>query len=468
MMSVIQLQLIRSDVVQRIGDPVRLRFGDSVFQPAPDKDMADNVDEGTSKADQDEGLDDASNIQNEVTSDADQDEALDDDTSFEGRNDVENVPTGEDIGIEVGDIATFTQLRETITTFAASNQFLTNVRQDTTPKYNGKTRIRFACKAAGKQRSRKHDEVTEKRRRNRDSLRTNCPWHITGYADVTPPLPESPITVTSMKLQHNCKPSNEKVTELTQRSTSPGKIPMDILASMHALVRYGVDTRRFRMFIIDNKLDLRTDAKSIANLKLLVGRSFKDDKINQCTVRSLQRPIESLCQQDEITSLFADLLNREIPESNRIRNALEVARHRIEGFDYRIRVGDDNELLSCTWQTGRMRARLRMYGQIVHLDGKAKANVEEWPLYLPTVIDCEGKLRRVAVAVSYVEDGNAVSFILCSLRSLTPGWTTSPTIQMDSKIGPEIILNDFPLANVQVYTLYCLILVLMSGSSFST
>ena len=97
MMSVIQLQLIRSDVVQRIGDPVRLRFSDSDFQPAPDEDMADNVDEVTSDADQDEGLDDAGNIQNEVTSDADQDEALDDDTSFEGTNDVENVPTGEDI-----------------------------------------------------------------------------------------------------------------------------------------------------------------------------------------------------------------------------------------------------------------------------------------------------------------------------------------------------------------------------------
>jgi hypothetical protein len=256
MMSVIQLQLIRSDVVQRIGDPVRLRFSDSVFQPAPDEDMADNVDEVTSDADQDEGLDDAGNIQNEVTSDADQDEALDDDTTFDGK----------DIGIEVGDIKTFSQLSETITTFAASNKFLTNVRKDSAPKYKGKTRIRFACKAAGKQRSRKHDEVTEKRRRNRDSLRTNCPWHITGYADVTPPLPESPITVTSMNLQHNCKPSSEKVAEITQRSTSSGKIPMDILASMHALVRYGVDTRRFRMFIIDNKLDLRTDAKSIANL----------------------------------------------------------------------------------------------------------------------------------------------------------------------------------------------------------
>ncbi len=74
--------------------------------------------------------------------------------------------------------------------------------------------------------------------------------------------------------------------------------------------------------------------------------------------------------------MFADLLKRDIPDAYRIRNALEVARLRIDGFDYRIRVGNDNELLSCIWQTGRMRARLRMYGQILHLDGKANANVE--------------------------------------------------------------------------------------------
>jgi hypothetical protein len=227
-------------------------------------------------------------------------------------------------GIEVGDITTFSQLSETTTTFAASNKVLTNVRKDSAPKYKGKTRIRFACKAAGKQRSRKHDEATEKRRRNRDSLRTNCPWHITGYADVTPPLPESPITVTAMKLQHNCKPSSERLLKSFKEVLLQAKFQwIHLLACMC----------RFRMFIIDNKLDLRTDAKSIANLKLLVGRSFKDDKIHQCTVWSLQRPIESLCKQDEITFLFADLLNREIPESNRIRNVSKVS---IIGFAWGI------------------------------------------------------------------------------------------------------------------------------------
>ena len=98
---------------------------------------------------------------------------------------------------------------------------------------------------------------------------------------MTPALPDSPIEVTSMDLQHNCKPCIEKVVEIAQRSRSSGKIPMNILASVHALVRYAVDTRRIRMFIIDNKLDLRTDAKSIANLRLLVGRSFKDGKLQQ-------------------------------------------------------------------------------------------------------------------------------------------------------------------------------------------
>ncbi len=40
-MSVVQLELVRSDVVQRLGRPVRLRFGDPVVQPFPDEDTAD-------------------------------------------------------------------------------------------------------------------------------------------------------------------------------------------------------------------------------------------------------------------------------------------------------------------------------------------------------------------------------------------------------------------------------------------
>jgi hypothetical protein len=66
-----------------------------------------------------------------------------------------------------------------------------------------------------------------------------------------------------------------------------------------------------------------------------------------------------------------------------------------------------------------------------------QANVEEWSLFLPT-IDSEGKLRQFAVAVSYIEDGDSVSFILESLATMTPGWTDSPTIETDSKLSENM------------------------------
>jgi hypothetical protein len=120
--------------------------------------------------------------------------------------------------------------------------------------------------------------------------------------------------------------------------------------------------------------------------------------------------------------VFAELQRIEQPEGRRIRDALEYTRLQIPGFDYRVRVGKDGELLSCIWQTARMRTRLRMYGDLMYLDGKAKANVEEWPIFFPTILDCNGRAQRVGVAVSYVEDGATTAFILEQLLSLCPDW----------------------------------------------
>jgi hypothetical protein len=116
----------------------------------------------------------------------------------------------------------FSKFMETITTSAASNHFLVSVCSDSALKYKGKTRIRFLWKASGRRRNQK-DDASENRRRNRDSLRSNCPWHITGYVPVTPALPDSPIEVTSMNLQHSYKRCSDKVAEIAQRSTSRGK-----------------------------------------------------------------------------------------------------------------------------------------------------------------------------------------------------------------------------------------------------
>ncbi len=127
-MSVIQLELVHLHVVQRLGHPVRLRVGDLVVQPYTDEDMADIADKDTTR---DADPDMADNV-DENTRDADQDEAL---------HDADNVQSDEDIGISIGDITTFMELRETVNTFAASSNFLVNVCSDSALKYKGRTRI---------------------------------------------------------------------------------------------------------------------------------------------------------------------------------------------------------------------------------------------------------------------------------------------------------------------------------------
>jgi hypothetical protein len=208
-----------------------------------------------------------------------------------------------------------------------------------------------------------------------------------------------------------------------ERSTMATNIPESILEKLYTLVRYGSDTRRIRMFILNEGLDLKTDAQSIVNLKLLMLRTGgMPNKLKKQTTTSLGKDITSICKVDEITTMFAELQRIEQPEGRKIRHALEYTRMQIPGFDYRVRVGVDGELLSCIWQTARMRARLRMYGGLVYLDGKAKANVEEWPIFFPTILDCNGCAHRVGVAVSYVEDGQTTKFVLEQLRSLCPVW----------------------------------------------
>jgi hypothetical protein len=104
-------------------------------------------------------------------------------------------------------------------------------------------------------RCRGNDDVQcQKRRRPTQSLITQYPWQITGH-----------VAEKSVHTTHNCNPSLERSTEMAERSTCSAKVPMEVLNSMQALIRYGVDTNRLWMFTIDNNLILKTDTKSIRN-----------------------------------------------------------------------------------------------------------------------------------------------------------------------------------------------------------
>ena len=202
MLSVIQLEPHHL-VLQRIGNPVRLRFGDSGVLLGPATGPKDNVE-----------IDEADNV--DIDEEANVDIGLEDNVDI---GEEYNVDVGEHMVVDVGDMLTYSTLKEKVFKVAASQNFLVNLRVDSAKQFKGKSRIRFNCKQSGKARVKK-DTSTTTTQRNRASLRTNCPWHITGYAPVTPVTGESMIHITSITSQHNCKPCFEKAAEITQRSTS--------------------------------------------------------------------------------------------------------------------------------------------------------------------------------------------------------------------------------------------------------
>jgi hypothetical protein len=327
----------------------------------------------------------------------------------------------------------YADLKAEIGRCASTGLFKVNYETDSGMKYKGRTRILCKCSAAGKPKSKRQNDNEDddfntlptlfSKSRRRVSLKTGCPWRIVAWCDTKTIGGETKVKVSLINNEHNCNPCEDLLEVVKERCTQPKYIPPRQLDALYTLVRYGSDTRRIRMFIINEGLDLRTDAQSIVNLKLLLLRTGGlPHKLHHQTTDSLEKEITSVCKDNDITKVFTELQRIEQPEGSKIRNALEYTRSKIPGFDYRIRVGENGELLSCIWQTARMRTRLRLYGGLMYLDGKAKANVEEWPIFFPTILDCNGCAHRVGVAVSYVEDGLTTKFVLEQLRSLCPDW----------------------------------------------
>lgn len=122
-----------------------------------------------------------------------------------------------------------------------------------------------------------------------------------------------------------------------------------------------------------------------------------------------------------------------------------------EGFDYRIQVSNTNQMTAAVWMTARQKKRLQIYGDVLFLDGTESTNAERFCLFLPTILNSEKKIYRVAAAVCEIECNNAFKFILSSMVDMCPGWcTNSLTIFKDGKIGETSILDICPESNVHL------------------
>ena len=352
------IEVLQGSVSERIGKPKRLRYVDEGMENVNDSEdaynlfwslttpSADNY-EGKSDSDIDELSEHGSrdlltpaSMTYATCTTTKASEHNDDIT--EGHDNV-SMTGGENedaifADIAVGDFINLQALKAKLEEYAEVGHFKINFETDAATKYKGKTRILYRCSSAGLSRTMRNnnrcknisdndeEDIFQKQfslSRNRKSLKTACPWRIIAWADTKPLCPDTVLSVTKINAVHNCNPSEELRAEALLRTTASNKIPSHVLEQMHSLVRYGVDTKRLRMFIINENLNLPTDAQSIVNLKLLILRAGAKEQLGNRTVESLRTQVTSIWKKDEITTVFSELLRLEKPDGPRVRNALE-------------------------------------------------------------------------------------------------------------------------------------------------
>jgi hypothetical protein len=199
--------------------------------------------------------------------------------------------------------------------------------------------------------------------RNRESTKCGCGMKVEFFPEGdAEENEEQEYMVVSASFEHTngCRPG-EAQQRILQRVSTSNKVPVQVLQALVEAMRTHPSTKQIRKFLATYKIKLpANDAQSICNLKLAVARHLRQGKLV-----TQELDLEDDRYLDDLGALFQAEFKRNVDEqsASEIVSLLEYLRGEIEGFDYRVQVerqGDKKVVRSLIWQTGRMRARLRI------------------------------------------------------------------------------------------------------------
>jgi hypothetical protein len=127
---------------------------------------------------------------------------------------------------------------------------------------------------------------------------------------------------------------------------------------------------------------------------------------------------------------------------------LEELKRSDPGFDFCLLLDQNNVLKAAIWMTGCQRRRLNTFGDAVFLDGSYANVKEQFQMFLPSILNQQKKLFRVAHAVAETENTEAIHFVLRSMMSMCEQWQPV-TLFMDAKLSQATIQDVLP--NVRVH-----------------
>ena len=115
------------------------------------------------------------------------------------------------------------------------------------------------------------------------------------------------------------------------------------------------------------------------------------------------------------------------------------------GFDYNVDVNADGRLSQVVWVTPRCKERLDKFGDVLWIDATFLHTESGFCAFLPSVIDGNRKLHRVAYSLATIERDHAIQFLLASIQQFSPSWSGPVTIFKDAKCSAEAVRQAFPL-----------------------
>lgn len=122
----------------------------------------------------------------------------------------------------------------------------------------------------------------------------------------------------------------------------------------------------------------------------------------------------------------------------RLTSVLRLLRSLDPAFNYVVSLSSDGTVCAVMWMTSEGLERLRLYGDVVLLDATWGTNELRWPLFPICVLNEEGKVRTVAIAITCHEQSVAHAWVLRALRALGVGWEPR-TVFADGALDDAVV-----------------------------
>lgn len=362
----------------------------------------------------------------------------------------------------------FEQLFRAASEYAERAHFA--IRINRSSKKDGVPWKHITCSAYG-HRERHKPGVPQRQVQN---LGLHCTWSFT----TTQCKPSGKWRIVTVCADHagDCVPSASLRSTMLRARGNQLRLPAAVANSIISMTATRIDIRSVRAMVADVLPHAALDCAQLYNLVACVRRQaakvmyaaqregaaplhgeyaadpvFADHVINTSSLDGILSRKEHQHAERLVRRLLAARLLAGECGGNGLKDALQDLAKADRAFAYRIWVTEDNLPLAFLWMTGRMQRLLLDFGDVLFLDAKMSGcNDEAWPVWLPTVVDGNGRTRRVAHCITSFEADDAVTWMLEMLADIMKHGDTqrmpTETVFTDGKISTACIVTVLPNA----------------------